>query len=311
MNTTVLKLSKVQLDQLKAHYAAFTVPNKNPYTLFVAKKGGVTITGYTSGKVVFQGTNASTEAAIWQKENTAVRDKKHSQKNNITTSGLPKDFAQKSIIGSDEVGNGSYFGPLVVCAVYAANENLPYLKKIGVKDSKMLTDHEIRHLAPKIKATVPFQKLVVTPAKYNEIQPKYNAVRMKVALHNQAIYLLQQKIMPAKAEGILIDQFTTEANYRKYLQQEKNQVTSGLHFVTKGEQYHLSVAAASILCRASFLAELEAASQELGFTVPSGAGSKSDLVAAKILQQGGIKLLANYAKLHFANTQKAQKLAGY
>ncbi|HAP4939115.1 TPA: ribonuclease HIII, partial [Enterococcus faecalis ADL-335] len=44
------------------------------------------------------------------------------------------------------------------------------------------------------------------------------------------------------------------------------------------------------------------------FSVPSGAGSKSDQVAARILKKGGLDLLANYAKLHFANTQKAQKL---
>ena len=31
---------------------------------------------------------------------------------------------------------------------------------------------------------------------------------MKVALHNQAIYLLLQELAPTKPEGILIDQFT-------------------------------------------------------------------------------------------------------
>ncbi len=314
MNTIVLKLSNVQLDQLKTHYATKSVPNKNPYTLFVAKKNGVTITGYTSGKVMFQGSNAQSEAAKWDKAQASIKpndNKNAPQKTSAVATHLPKDFSKKSIIGSDEVGNGSYFGPLVVCAVYAAKENLSYLKKIGVKDSKMLTDKEIRQLAPKIAETVPFQKLVVTPEKYNEIQPKYNAVRMKVALHNQAIYLLQQKIAPTKAEGILIDQFTSEANYKKYLRQEKNPVTTDLHFITKGEQYHLAVAAASILCRASFLEELERASKNLGFLLPSGAGNKSDQVAAKILQQGGINLLAKYAKLHFANTKKAEKIAGF
>lgn len=314
MNTIVLKLSNVQLDQLKTHYATKSVPNKNPYTLFVAKKNGVTITGYTSGKVMFQGPNAQSEAAKWDKAQASIKpndNKNAPQKTSAVATHLPKDFSKKSIIGSDEVGNGSYFGPLVVCAVYAAKENLSYLKKIGVKDSKMLTDKEIRQLAPKIAETVPFQKLVVTPEKYNEIQPKYNAVRMKVALHNQAIYLLQQKIAPTKAEGILIDQFTSEANYKKYLRQEKKPVTTDLHFITKGEQYHLAVAAASILCRASFLEELERASKNLGFLLPSGAGNKSDQVAAKILQQGGINLLAKYAKLHFANTKKAEKIAGF
>lgn len=173
----------------------------------------------------------------------------------------------------------------------------------------MLTDPEIRKMAPKIKELVPYQLLTVTPRKYNEIQPKYNTVRMKVALHNQAIRLLLQKIAPETPDAILIDQFTSEKNYRTYLKSEQAAVTEKLYFATKGEQYHLSVAAASILCRTVFLDELEAASKEVGVRLPSGAHTAADQVAAKLLQQGGIALLSKYAKLHFANTEKAQKLA--
>ena len=49
----------------------------------------------------------------------------------------------------------------------------------------MLTDDQIRKMATAIKELIPYRLLVVSPEKYNEIQPKYNAVRMKVALHNQ------------------------------------------------------------------------------------------------------------------------------
>lgn len=44
---------------------------------------------------------------------------------------------------------------------------------------------------------------------------------MKVALHNQAIHLLLKKIEPEKPEAILIDQFTPEANFKKYARLEK------------------------------------------------------------------------------------------
>lgn len=297
MSTIVIKLAKNELSNVCEYYQAYLLNKQVPHTHFVAKDG-TTITAYISGKVMFQGSNAEAEANRWQTTTTTA-----------SSNELPKSFSQKSIIGSDEVGNGSYFGPLIVCAVYAETAILPTLKKLGVKDSKMLTDLQIRQLAPQIKEAVPFQLLTVTPEKYNKIQPQYNAVRMKVALHNQAIQLLLQKIAPTKPEGILIDQFTSEKNYRKYLQMEKTQVTENLYFITKGEQYHLAVAAASILCRAHFLEELERASKEVGYTLPSGAGSKSDQVAAKLLKKGGLPLLSNYAKLHFANTQKAQKIA--
>ncbi|MFV0557941.1 MAG: ribonuclease HIII [Enterococcus sp.] len=302
MTPIIIKVTPQKMKQLQMAYATHLINNKVPYTNFVAKVNQTTITAYTSGKVMFQGAHAEKEAQRWGNFT------KNSPNKKATTTTLPPDFAQKSIIGSDEVGNGSYFGPLVVCSVYAHSSQLKVLKQLGVKDSKLLTDSQIKKLAPQIMELVPYQKLVVTPSKYNQIQPTYNAVRMKVALHNQAIYLLEKKIAPEKPDGILIDQFTPEANYRKHLAAEKNQVTENLYFITKGEQYHLAVAAASILCRASFLSELEQASAEVGFTLPSGAGAKSDTIAAKILKQGGLELLGQYAKLHFANTEKAQKL---
>lgn len=309
MSNVVIKVTPEVLAKINYFYQDKLLDKKPPYTEFVAKDEGVAITAYTSGKVMFQGKNAEKEAAIWTAQGGTATSKKNGPQATPAANGLPKNISQMPLIGSDEVGNGSYFGPVIVCAVYAGGQQLTALKKLGVKDSKMLTDQQIRQLAPQIEALVPFQKLTVTPQKYNAIQPQYNAVRMKVALHNQAIYLLQQKLKPQQAAGVLIDQFTPEANYRKYLRSEAQQAAGPIYFVTKGEQYHLAVAAASILCRATFLTELEKASQEVGFTLPSGAGSKSDQVAAKLLQQGGLELLGRYAKLHFANTQKAAKLA--
>ncbi|AYW46965.1 ribonuclease HIII [Tetragenococcus osmophilus] len=300
MGTTVIKLTSQKLKEARQYYASYIKPRKIPYASFFAKKDNITITAYNSGKIMFQGDNEEQEASLWQ-NNQSNKPKKERN--------LPENFAQKSIIGSDEVGNGSYFGPLVVCAVYASKNQLPTLKKLGVKDSKMLNDKQILDLAPKIKELVFYQELVVMPQKYNQIQPDYNAVRMKVALHNQCLHLLLEKIFPQQPEAILIDQFAQEATYRKYLKKEKNPVTQNLYFITKGEQYHLAVAAASIICRAEFLQKLDQLSFEIGLTLPSGAGEKSDKQAAKIIKQAGVESLGHYAKLHFKNTEKAKKIA--
>lgn len=312
MPPVVLKLSKSEINEMKKYYQKEKIDTNIPYTDFVAKKNQTTITIYTSGKVMFQGLNAQQEARRWGKVNVTSATEPATKMKPLTTKtkSLPANIAQRSLIGSDEVGNGSYFGPLIVCAVYASSEQLPLLKDLGVKDSKMLTDVEIQKMAPKIKKLVAYKLLEVPPKKYNEIQPRYNAVHMKVALHNQAIDLLLKAIAPETPDYILIDQFTPEANYRKYLNSEKNPVTNHLLFITKAEQYHLAVAAASILCRAQFLDSLQKGSEELGFVLPSGAGAKSDQVAARMIKKGGLDLLGNYAKLHFANTKKAQKIAG-
>mgnify|MGYP000072598791 FL=1 len=64
----------------------------------------------------------------------------------------------------------------------------------------------------------------------------------------------------------------------------------------------------SIIARDLFLQNLEDLSQELGYTLPSGAGTPSDNVAAQLLQAYGIQALDYSAKLHFKNTEKAKKL---
>ncbi|MGL4694778.1 ribonuclease HIII [Enterococcus larvae] len=310
MSNQVIKVSKDTLNKMKQTYQRNLLNKTVPYTEFAAKVGAVTITAYTSGKVMFQGNGAETEAAKWGAVSTAPSGKSSGKASGKSSGSIPAGFAQRSAIGSDEVGNGSYFGPVTVCAAYVEKEMIPKLQALGVRDSKELTDTQIVKLSKVIKELIPYRLLIMEPKKYNEIQPKYNAVHMKVALHNQAIYLLLRDLAPIKPEGILIDQFTPEGNYRKYVRDEKNQVTEKLYFITKGEQYHIAVAAASIICRAAFLEELDKESKELGYTVPSGAGAKSDQVAARILDQGGMELLANYAKLHFANTGKAQKISG-
>lgn len=299
-HSIVIKVLPPTLKKMADHYKNNLKSKTPPYSVFSASKNGVTITAYKSGKVMFQGANAETESAMWGKAADASPTKK--------TASLPADFAKRSAIGSDEVGNGSYFGPVVVCAAFVDTKHMPLLKELGVKDSKELSDKQIRAIAADIKEVIPYRELIVPPKKYNEIQPKYNAVRMKVALHNQAIALLLQDLAPYHPKNILIDQFTPEANYRKHLARESQQVTEHLFFATKAEQHHLAVAAASIICRASFLESLDEASKELGLEVPSGAHKKADLVAAQILKRGGLPLLENYAKLHFANTQKAQNM---
>ena len=300
METIVLKLTKTQIQTLIEHYQSKKITTKAPYVTFAAKSNQTTITVYTSQKVMFQGQQANLEAQKWS---TTLPEKKATKKTQPALTQLPENLAQLPFIGSDEVGNGSYFGPLVVCAAFAGPEHFAALKALGVKDSKLLTDAQILTMAPKIKKLLPYKELIVMPEKYNEIQPQYNAVRMKVALHNQAVCLLEPLV--SKADGILIDQFTPEKNYRKYLAMETTSPTLPLYFVTKGEQYHLAVASASIICRATFLTTLSTLSKEAGITLPSGAGAKSDDVAAQLISRFGVDVLTRYAKLHFANTKKA------
>ena len=73
----------------------------------------------------------------------------------------------------------------------------------------------------------------------------------------------------------------------------------------KAESKYLAVAVSSIIAHNLFLQNLEDLGKELGFNLPSGAGAKSDQVAAKLLQttDEGSGLLC---QLHFKNTENKE-----
>ncbi|CAM3240363.1 ribonuclease HIII [Lactococcus hircilactis] len=287
----VLTLDEKTIQSLIKKFATHQRTTKNQYLRFYANVGGVSISVYTSGKVVFQGSDAEKCAHEFGYQTQKISAR------------------QDNCIGTDEVGNGSYFGSLVVVASFVSTDSIPLLKKWGVADSKKVTDEKICQLAPKLRELLPHVQLIVEPKKYNQvIEQGYNAVSIKVALHNQAIYLLEKKLT-VDAEQIIIDAFTTTANYEKYVKKEKNQVTSKITLLPKAEDQFLAVAASSIMARAAFLDHLGALSKKARLVLPSGAGASSDRIAAKIIQRDGISALNEYAKVHFANTQKASQLA--
>lgn len=292
-----MKMGKDDLQNLIKALTSQQVNNNNPYVTFAVKVKGVTVLVYTSGKVVFQGANAETIA-----EQFGYQSANHSTSDTVSGQNIP-------LIGSDEVGNGSYFGGLAVVASFVTPDDHALLKKLGVDDSKNLTDSKIRQIAPVLENNIKHKALLLSPQKYNQVVGKgkmHNAVSVKVALHNQAIYLLLQD--GVKPEKIVIDAFTSRKNYQKYLKNEANQFANPLTLEEKAEGKYLAVAVSSIIARNLFLENLDKLSQEVQYKLPSGAGSQSDKVASQILAAYGMPGLEHTAKLHFANTQKAQAL---
>ncbi|MDU2561098.1 MAG: ribonuclease HIII [Streptococcus mitis] len=289
MASITLTPSEKEIQAFLEHYQTSLAPSKTPYVRYFLKLHQATVSIYTSGKVLLQGEGAEKYASFFGYQ--VVEE----------TSGqnLP-------LIGTDEVGNGSYFGGLAVVASFVTPDQHDFLRKLGVGDSKTLTDQKIRQIAPILKEKIQHQALLLSPSKYNEvIGDRYNAVSVKVALHNQAIYLLLQK--GVQPEKIVIDAFTSAKNYDKYLAQEANRFSNPISLEEKAEGKYLAVAVSSIIARDLFLENLENLGRELGYQLPSGAGTASDKVASQILQAYGMQGLNFCAKLHFKNTEKAKK----
>ena len=289
MASITLTPSEKEIQAFLEHYQTSLAPSKNPYIRYFLRLPQATVSIYTSGKVLLQGEGAEKYARFFGYQ--------------VVEENRGQNFP---LIGTDEVGNGSYFGGLAVVASFVTPDQHDFLRKLGVGDSKTLTDQKIRQIAPILKEKIQHQALLLSPSKYNEvIGDRYNAVSVKVALHNQAIYLLLQKgIQPEK---IVIDAFTSAKNYDKYLAQEANRFSNPLSLEEKAEGKYLAVAVSSIIARDLFLENLENLGRELGYQLPSGAGTASDKVASQILQAYGMQGLNFCAKLHFKNTEKAKK----
>ena len=289
MASITLTPSEKEIQAFLEHYQTSLAPSKNPYIRYFLRLPQATVSIYTSGKVLLQGEEAEKYACFFGYQ--------------VVEENRGQNFP---LIGTDEVGNGSYFGGLAVVASFVTPDQHDFLRKLGVGDSKTLTDQKIRQIAPILKEKIQHQALLLSPSKYNEvIGDRYNAVSVKVALHNQAIYLLLQKgIQPEK---IVIDAFTSAKNYDKYLAQEANRFSNPISLEEKAEGKYLAVAVSSIIARDLFLENLENLGRELGYQLPSGAGTASDKVASQILQAYGMQGLNFCAKLHFKNTEKAKK----
>ncbi|BCE07843.1 ribonuclease HIII [Bacillus paralicheniformis] len=310
MSHSVLKVPPSVIERMQSHYGPHMTSLSVQGAVFQAKPQGCTITAYRSGKVLFQGKNAEKEAERWTADaETPAAIKPASKKSIPSVYQPPEGIGSMSVIGSDEVGTGDYFGPITVACVYADKVKLPLLKELGVKDSKNLKDPQIVQIARDLIKTVPYSLLVLRNEKYNEMQEKgMSQGKMKALLHNQAIGNLLKKLDGTRPEAILIDQFAEPAVYFKHLA-GKNAIKERTYFSTKAEGIHLSVAAASIIARYSFLMEMDKLSKEAGMTLPKGAGPLVDEAAAKLIKKHGEGALRVFTKLHFANTQKAKRIA--
>jgi len=315
MPQEVLTLPKSVIEKMKMHYAKQLDGATPPGAVFRAKTANAAITAYNSGKVLFQGKAPAQETRMWSKDAVATSSKAKKPAKAKSTfqkqvSGVvPEGFLVSSHIGSDEAGTGDYFGPVTVACAFVAADQIEVLRAIGVQDSKNLTDATIRKLAKDIvNLGIPYALLVLHNEKYNKLQRKgWTQGKIKAMLHHHAIEKLLAKIEGIPSAGILIDQFCMPDVYIRHITSEKGKLPENTYFMTKGESHSIAVAAGSIIARTSFVKEMDRLSEEIGFTLPKGASAKVDATIAEVIKSYGREKLEYIAKVHFANTQKAEK----
>lgn len=292
-------LNEKQIQTIINLYQDYAISLPNNYTIFCIKYKSTTLTIYKTNKMLVQGTNAldvynevCEEIGLEPIEKEIVNDSI-----NINL----------SVIGTDEVGTGDFFGGIVVSGCFVGKDKISVLKKLGVKDSKLLSDSKILEIAPIISKEVPCFTYYLDPIKYNYIIKShgYNMNKIKALMHNTVISHITSKIK--NYDTIVIDAFTTRDKYFEYLGNSNN-IVWDVSLEEKGESKYISIAAASIVARFRFLKEMDEITKIVGFEIPLGASHRVDLAIAKIIKEKGPKFLEKVGKTNFKNLDKAKTL---
>ena len=268
-----------------------------PYVVFQAQEEDTVITLYESGKCMFQGTSADVDAAMWGTILDNTKEKKEEQKK------ADQKYYNCSAVGSDEVGTGDYFGPIVVTACYVPKEEISFLEGLGVGDSKKIDDNKILKIAPEIAKRIKYRSVILSNKEYNEKYTKeVNMNKIKAIMHNRVLYQLMQEEKP-NIDYIIVDEFAREARYYEYLNGISS-IQRNITFMTKAEDKNLAVACGSIISRYLFLKEFDKICDEIHIPLPKGAGKDVDSIGEEVVEKYGKDKLKEIAKFNFKNTDR-------
>ncbi len=305
--TIVFKVSDNIKNQMIKYYEDRKCDKTPPYAIFQVKDFDCVTTLYESGKVMFQGIGADIEASFWTEQervlNNRIIDTESKDKKEKKEDKKEVQFINVSSVGSDEVGTGDYFGPLIVTASYVSKQNIAYMQELGVRDSKKLTDEKIIEIAPELIKNIPHTTIVLSNKEYNDYHSTdINMNKIKAILHNKCLLSILKKDN-IEYSKIVIDQFEPPKSYYAHLSQVPEKVTN-ITFITQAEDKCMSVAAASIISRYIFLKEMKKLSEEYNMTIPLGAGTQVDEVGVILVNKYGKDILKKIAKYNFKNTEK-------
>ena len=293
--TKVLVVSDKTKEMMVDYFSEFKREKTPPYAILQADDGGTVVTLYESGKAVFQGFDADLAADFW-----IETEKINSGNAKVTSSEDKKEKKEVerkiplriNSIGSDEVGTGDFFGPIVVTATFVEKSNIDFLLELGVKDSKKMTDNDIKRVVPE----------VIKNELYNS---DMNMNKMKAILHNKVLSQFSDK-KKYNYDYAVVDQFENPKSYYNHLKDASFKVY-GITFLTKAEDQCLSVACASIISRYIFLKEMDKISKDIGMVLPKGASDSVDAFGIDVVKKYGKDKLKEIAKLNFKNIERILK----
>lgn len=296
-NCVVLRVSDKTREKLIKFYEDKKRDKVIPYVVFQAQDGDTVITLYESGKVMFQGVSADIDANMWRDIDGVEKIDK------VKIKKEEKKYYECSSIGSDEVGTGDYFGPIVVTSCYVSKEDIPFVENLGIKDSKKLDDSKILKIAPELIKKIKYKSLIMSNSEYNaKYSDSYNINKIKAIMHNKVLWRMVHE-EDLQYDYIIVDEFAREARYYEYLAGNP-EIQRDITFMTKAEDKNLAVACASVISRYIFIKEFDKICDSIHIPLVKGAGSEVDSIGKEVVETYGKEKLKEIAKYNFKNTER-------
>ncbi len=151
------------------------------------------------------------------------------------------------IAGIDEAGRGCVIGPLVIAGVLFREENLPVLKQIGVKDSKLLSPKRREALVCEIEKVA--EKHVVVMVSPQEIDRAVSSGRKLHKLNRLEAGTMAQIIDALKPDEVFVDAADVLEERFKHHIQERLAAKTAITSRHKADKIFPVVSAASIIAK--------------------------------------------------------------
>jgi ribonuclease HII len=184
------------------------------------------------------------------------------------------------IAGVDEAGRGCIIGPLVVAGVLVKEENLPVLRQLGVKDSKLLSPKKRESLFSEIARLA--EKHYVVKLSPSEIDHAVECRRKLHKLNRLEAQTMTQIINTLKPDEAYVDAADVlEERFKQHIQEGltvKVKITSR----HKADKIYPVVSAASIIAKVERDKEIAALKGVYG---NFGSGYLTDQKTMRFLKQ--------------------------
>ena len=181
------------------------------------------------------------------------------------------------LCGIDEAGKGPLIGPLVICAFCIPEEKEEELKKMGVKDSKLLTPLQRRKLAEQLRS-FKHKMIVLSPQEIDEAILEDNGLNLNWLEALKAVELIDE----LKPDSAVMDCPSPNIKAYKAYIVERLTHTTDLLCAHHADADHPVVGAASILAKEKREEEVRKLKQKYG---DFGSGYMADPKTKMFLQE--------------------------